>query len=74
MMLKETLLKIGWLQGRIEGGALCHGSSFGVPVMHKYLRIVRKIEPWTPLWNLGRKSGKKSGLNLGEDLFFLVFT
>ena len=42
--------------------------------MHKYLRIVRKIESFPPLlWNLGRKSGPKDGLNLGED-FFLVFT
>ena len=44
---------------------------FGVPVMHKYLRIVRKIESCPPpLWNLGRKSRQKNGLNLGEDLFF----
>ena len=31
---------------------------FGVPVMHNYLRIVRKIESCSPiLWNLGRKTG-----------------
>ena len=46
---------------------------FGVRVMHKYLRIVRKIESCPPFWNLGKKSGQKNGLNLDED-FFLVFT
>ena len=61
-------------RGVFRGSALCHGPPFGMLVMHKYLRIVRKIESFPPLlWNLGRKSGPKDGLNLGED-FFLVFT
>ena len=32
-----------------SGGAWCHGPPFGVPVMHKCLRIVREIESWPPL-------------------------
>ena len=32
--------------------------------MFEYLIIARKIEPCPPLWNLGRKSGQKNGLNL----------
>ena len=58
------------------GGNHCAMSPlFGVPVMHKYLKIMRKIEscPPPPPWNLGRKCGQKNGLNLSEDLFFLVF-
>ena len=43
--------------------------SLGSPVMFEYLGIVCKIEPWSPLWNLGRKSGHKNELNLSEDLF-----
>ena len=41
---------------------------FGSPVMYEYLRIVCKIEPCPPL-----EFGQKNGLNLSEDLFFLVF-
>ena len=47
-------------------------SPFGVPVMHKYLGKVRKIELCPPFWNLGRKCGQKNGLNLSENLFLLV--
>ena len=46
---------------------------FGLPVMHKYLRKVRKIVSCPPIWNLGRKCGQKNGLILSEDLFFSFF-
>ena len=43
--------------------------------LYDYLRIIRKIKPCShPLWNLGRKSGQKNGLNLSEDLFFLFWS
>ena len=58
-------------RGVFRRGALCHSPPFGLPVMFEYLRIVRKIDPWPPLWNLGKKSGQKNGLNLNENLFFV---
>ena len=40
---------------------------FGVPVMHKYVRIVRKIKSFPPL-----EFVQKTGLNLSEGLLLLV--
>ena len=76
-------------QGRIqEGGHYAMAFHFGSAVMHEYLRIVCKIEPWSPL-EFGQKKNElnlsdlffrsspksgKNGLNLNEDFFFLVFT
>ena len=60
--------------GVFRRGALSHGPFFGSPVMFKYLRIVRKIDPCPPpLWHMGRKSGQKNRQNLSEDLFLFFF-
>ena len=55
-------------RGVFRRGALCQSPSFGF----EYLIIVRKISHNStqklshapPLWNLGKKSGQKNGLNL----------
>ena len=59
----------------LGGGHCAMAHPFGVPVIHKYLRIVRKIEscPSPSPLTFGRKSGQKNGLNLSEDLFLLIF-
>ena len=62
--------------GAYLGGGYCAmAHPFGVPVIHKYLRIVRKIEscPSPSPSTFSRKSGQKNGLNLSEDLFLLIF-
>ena len=70
LILRVGLTVLSGKHGR-KGGHCAMILPFGVPVMHKYLRIVRKIESWSPLWNLGRKSGQKNGLNLSGDIFFV---
>ena len=59
-------------QGCIEGGLWCHAPPFGSPVSIIFIKQYAKLRhgPPPPLCNLGRKLEYKTGLNLGEDLFF----
>ena len=58
-------------QGRgVFRGALCHS----LPLLGRQQCLntseqYSKLSQGTTLWNLGRKSGKKNGLNLSDDLF-----
>ena len=50
--------------------AMLPSPPLGVPVMHKYLRIVRKVESRPPL---PLEFGQKNGLNLSENVSLLIF-